>query len=954
MKQVLYAFLLFGAICPVIVSAQTTPPTPYGAVPTEHQVNWQKLENYMFMHFGPNTFTDVEWGDGQEDPNVFNPTDLDCRQWAATAKAAGMKGIIITAKHHDGFCLWPSEYSTHTVRESAWRDGKGDVLKELSEACEEYGLKFGVYLSPWDQNHPSYGTPQYNQIFANTLNEVLSCYGEIFEQWFDGAKGTNGKNQVYDFDLFIETVYRNQPQAIIFSDIGPGCRWMGNESAVMGETNWSTLNVTGYGRGSEAPSTSVLNTGNKNGEAWVPAEADVSIRPGWFYSPSTDNQVKTVDKLMDIYYTSVGRNANLLLNVPPDRRGRIHGIDSTRLIEFRQARDAVFSVNLINGATIQASHTRGNLPVYAAANILDEDYDTYWATNDNELTPSIEIDLKEKKTFNRLLLQEYIPLGQRVSSFNVQYLDEQSGNWEDLTKATTIGYKRILLFPATTTQKLKITFEAMACPLINAMGLYLDPREKPIPVQFSSADTSDEHYYLMQFKRRVDAKDNVALTNMGLNQLIKQTTQDFADETQWWKFVGTASNFKIVSKDGHEIKWMQRAGNDGEKNDTYLTTTTSGTGDKLIFNQNSSGEWEIGIKALVGTTSRAYFNDYAGTVDSQQRKCVGLYSGGDGGAHLYFLNASDPAIYPSVNAVSFGPWIEGLTVSQAVSVTGARLEGSITCSITGPDKDYFSVTSASLPATGGDLTIRFTPDAARAYVATLELMNGALEPVSLPLTGSGNFPYKFSNANENYWYEIQFVRTIKRGGKDANRAISFVQKNGYIKQDTVLTGSFNTRLWKLVGRPDSCRLVNFVEDAEMRYANDAVNRDRYIAVNRNQGDVFKFEMYLNSETQYWLLNKRTNRSINDGGTPTDGVTVWWRLCQWNGNTDGDELKFSEADPDYTFIDNPVIDIDKGEKIDTHYYNLQGIRLERAPQTGIYIQQDIYTGGKITRKVVTTK
>lgn len=454
------------------------PPTPYGVIPTADQIRWQQLEYYMFIHFGPNTFTNVEWGDGKEDPKVFNPTDLDCRQWAATAKAAGMKGIIITAKHHDGFCLWPSNYSTHTVRESPWKDGKGDVLRELSDACKEYGLKFGVYLSPWDQNHPAYGTPEYNQIFANTLDEVLSGYGEVFEQWFDGANGEGhgGKKQVYDWDMFHKVVYRNQPQAIIFSDIGPGCRWMGNERGIAGETNWSTLNVKGFGPGREAPASEILNEGNMNGEAWVPAETDVSIRPGWFYSPATDNKVKTLEHLMDIYYTSVGRNSNLLLNVPPDRRGRIHPNDSIRLMEFRKAREEAFEDDIMKGGvTITANNIRGNSSIYSINNVLNDNYDSYWATDDTMLDPTIEIDLGKEQTFNRLLLQEYIPLGQRVKEFSVQYWDNASEDWKDLTAATTIGYKRILRFSTISTRRLKIQLLALACPTLNKVSVYNAP-----------------------------------------------------------------------------------------------------------------------------------------------------------------------------------------------------------------------------------------------------------------------------------------------------------------------------------------------------------------------------------------------------------------------------------------------------------------------------------------------
>jgi alpha-L-fucosidase len=477
-KQMRALFPLFfaPALFVLCVSCRqpVAPPAPYGAVPSASQLAWQQMEYYMFVHFGPNTFTDLEWGDGKEDPRVFHPTRLDCRQWAETAKKAGMKGILITAKHHDGFCLWPSRYSTHTVRESLWENGQGDVLKELSAACREAGLKFGVYLSPWDRNHPAYGTPEYNPVFAGMLAEVLSGYGEIFEQWFDGAngEGENGKKQVYDWRLFNRTVCEHQPQAVIFSDVGPGCRWIGNEEGRAGETNWSRLHITGFEPGN-APSVDTLNAGNREGEAWVPGETDVSIRPGWFYSPATDDKVKTLEQLTDIYYTSVGRNSNLLLNVPPDRNGRIHPNDSTRLMELRGRLDSIFSNDLLKGATITATATRGNAPEFKAANVLDPHFDTYWTTDDTITGASLELHLNRPQTFNLLLLQEYIPLGQRVAAFNVEYWDEPAASWQLLASATTIGYKRILRLPLTTTDKLRINIlHSLACPVLNTVALY--------------------------------------------------------------------------------------------------------------------------------------------------------------------------------------------------------------------------------------------------------------------------------------------------------------------------------------------------------------------------------------------------------------------------------------------------------------------------------------------------
>jgi len=445
---------------------------PYGPVPNKYQYDWQQMEYYMFIHFGPNTFTDKEWGHGDEDPKVFNPTRLDARQWARTAKAAGMKAIVITAKHHDGFCLFPSKYSTHTVRESSWKGGKGDVLKELSAACKEYGLKFGVYLSPWDRNHPSYGTPEYNDIFAKTLEEVHSNYGPIFEQWFDGAKGEGEKKQDYDFPKFYKVVRKHNPQAIIFSDIGPDARWMGNESGIAGETNWARLDTDGFGVGADAPAAKVLNTGNEDGKYWIPAEVDVSIRPGWFYSASTDNKVKTLQQLESIYNTSVGRNANLLLNVPVDREGLIHPNDSTRLMELRRYLDATYKTNLAKGSKVTASTVLDN--AHDAQRLTDGRVETFWAASGKEEKNTLTVDLGKAVRFNRLVLREYIPLGQRVSAFQAEYWDGNA--YQPLGKYTTIGHKRILTFPTVTGSKVRIVIDgAKAAPLLSEIGVYRAP-----------------------------------------------------------------------------------------------------------------------------------------------------------------------------------------------------------------------------------------------------------------------------------------------------------------------------------------------------------------------------------------------------------------------------------------------------------------------------------------------
>ena len=450
-------------------------PAPFGVVPSKAQVEWQKKEYTMFVHFGPNTFTGAEWGSGQEKAEIFNPTELDCRQWAAIAKAAGMKGIILTAKHHDGFCLWPNPVSQHTVAQSPWKDGKGDVLKDLSEACKEYGLDFGIYISPWDRNDPHYGTDEYNDVFVQTLEHALGNYGRVFEQWFDGAcgEGPNGKQQVYDWPLFNSTVHKMQPDALIFGGYGPGCRWVGNESGSAGRTCWSTINVNDDFTGPEL-SRKDLNEGIKGGNIWAAAETDVSIRPGWFWRESENSKVKSLQHLLKIFYESVGRNSLLLLNVPADTRGLIHEADSLRLMEMRTALDEIFSVDLSCGSRVEATNVRGNLRRFKAQNLLDGDYDRYWAVDDSVTMASFVVTLPEARTFNRVQLQEYIPLGQRVSAFSIDALGED-GNWNTIARETTIGYKRIVHVPTTTTTAVRVNIEeSEACPVLNGFALFMD------------------------------------------------------------------------------------------------------------------------------------------------------------------------------------------------------------------------------------------------------------------------------------------------------------------------------------------------------------------------------------------------------------------------------------------------------------------------------------------------
>ncbi|MDF5689712.1 alpha-L-fucosidase [Aquirufa aurantiipilula] len=451
----------------VAFSQQISPISP---LPSKKQIQWQALEYYGFVHFNMNTFTNVEWGEGKESPSNFNPTALDCRQWARIAKAAGMKGLILTAKHHDGFALYPSKFTTHSVAKSPWKNGKGDVVKELAQACREYGLKLGIYLSPWDRFHPAYGTDDYNKIYAEMQKELLTQYGPIFEFWYDGAngEGPNGKKQVYDWPLFHSMVNKYQPNAVQFSDNGPDIRWVGNERGYNYETSWSPINrdeiYPGY------PQFDRYKNGQENGSHWVAPEVDVSIRPGWYYHPKEDNKVKSPDSLMKIYVASVGRNANLLLNIPVDTRGLIHPNDSASMMGFAELRKkSLFNLLKPSSNKIQVSSTFNS--TYTVKNLSDQDVSSAWAPQVNDSKPIVKINFTQSVLSNTLMLQEPIALGQRIKSFSVEIEAENGEKW--LIKAKTIGNKRMLTFPERKVKHIRIILEEYrAQPLISNVALY--------------------------------------------------------------------------------------------------------------------------------------------------------------------------------------------------------------------------------------------------------------------------------------------------------------------------------------------------------------------------------------------------------------------------------------------------------------------------------------------------
>ena len=460
-----------------------TEPISYGPVPTARQLTHHRRVFYGFIQFTTNTFTDKEWGYGDERPEVFNPTDLDARQWAEVARDAGMKGLILTCKHHDGFCLWPSAFTEHSVKHSPWKNGKGDVVRELSDACREFGIEFGVYLSPWDRNHAAYGRPEYITYYHQQLRELLTQYGPIFEVWFDGANGGDGyyggaceKRQIdaatyYGWEEIRRIVRELQPNAIMFSDVGPDIRWVGNESGMGSETTWCRQNVAG-----KYPGQTILNLGegDEDGTDWVPPETDVSIRPGWFFHEAENRRVKSVAKLLEIYCQSVGRGTTLLLNLPPDRRGRIHELDVERMKKFRHALDSIFAVDLARQTIASASNIRGGGTAFSANHLVDGRVDSYWAADDGVTEATVELVFPKATRFNHVVLQEHIELGQRIQEWSLEA--RVTGCWKPLETGTTIGYKRILRFETTLADAVRLTImRSKACPALTAFGVYLAP-----------------------------------------------------------------------------------------------------------------------------------------------------------------------------------------------------------------------------------------------------------------------------------------------------------------------------------------------------------------------------------------------------------------------------------------------------------------------------------------------
>jgi len=486
MKSAFFLILLSS----VLAFAQTAP-APYGVVPTERQLKWQETEMYFILHFTPTTFENKEWGFGDANPKTFNPSQFDATQIVKAAKAGGLKGMVFVAKHHDGFCLWPTKTTAYNISKSPFRNGKGDMVKEFEQACRKNGLKFGVYCSPWDRNNAEYGTPAYINTYRNQLRELYSNYGQLFMSWHDGANGGDGyyggkreKRKIdnltyYGWDSTWSITRKMQPMASIFSDVGLDVRWVGNERGEAAETSWATFSPLspdrktygspGYCDTDESPG------GTRNGKYWMPAECDVPLRRGWFYHAEQDSTVKSVEKLFQLYLKSVGRGACLDLGLAPDTRGILHENDVKVLKEFGQKLTRTFSKNLLAGAKIKASNVRGNnSQKFGTQFLTDKNRYSYWATDDTQPVASLEINLPKETRFDILQLRENIKLGQRVEGFAIDVW--QNNKWNEAATGTSIGANKIIKLSGqfvTSKVRIRIT-KSPACIVLSDLGLYLE------------------------------------------------------------------------------------------------------------------------------------------------------------------------------------------------------------------------------------------------------------------------------------------------------------------------------------------------------------------------------------------------------------------------------------------------------------------------------------------------
>lgn len=493
-------WLLIG--CTLSIRAQkpvsVDPPMPYGVLPSPGQLVWHETEMYCIIHFGVDTYTDKEWGFGDEDPGIVNPVDFDAMQIVGAAKAGGFKGVVIVAKHHDGLCIWPTKTTEHNITKSPWKNGKGDMVKEYQLACEKLGMKLGMYCSPWDRNNPAYGTPAYVKTYRAQIKELYTSYGPLFMSWHDGANGGDGyyggtrevrkidRTRYYGWDTTWGMIRRLQPRAAIFGDVGPDVRWVGNEQGHAGVTCWATYTPQAPEPGKKPANGYVKETlgteGTRDGEYWMPAECDVPLRPGWFYHASQNERVKSPYQLLDLYYQSVGRGAGLDLGISPNRKGVLDQEDVASLQAFGRLLQQTFSVNLAKGATLIANNVRGrDKKLYGPSRLVDEDRYTYWATDDDVTQPKLIVDIGKPVTFNVIRLRENIRLGQRIDSFTIAAFQE--GEWKTIGAGTSIGANRLIrLQQNITTNKVRLSINgSAACVALSDFGLFKEPPHLAAP-----------------------------------------------------------------------------------------------------------------------------------------------------------------------------------------------------------------------------------------------------------------------------------------------------------------------------------------------------------------------------------------------------------------------------------------------------------------------------------------
>lgn len=570
MKPKLLLLLFVSAF---IACQQVNPPQPYGALPSAAQLAWHEMEYFSLVCYGINSYTEEEWAYGNVDPGLFNPSDLNTDQWAQTASEAGMKGLILVAKHHDGFCLWPSKYTDYSVKATPWKNGAGDVMGDLAKSCNKYGLKLGVYLSPWDRNHAEYGHPEYVDYYYRQLEELLTNYGDIFEFWIDGANGGTGyygganerrkidAKNYYGYDSIFSIVQKYQPNAVIFSDIGPGTRWVGNENGIGGETNWNTISPGDRVPGvSDSEYVKMLSTGEEGGDKWIPAEVNTTLLwpKAWYYH--TGQPVRSLANLMDLYYTSVGRGSPLNLGLAIAPSGLVREADRRALLKFGEQVKREFANNLLQQIEIKADNERGSK--FDANLIADNNNQTYWATSDGANSATLEFDFGNTIEFNRLLLQEYIALGQRVDSFSFEIGND--GKFVQIASGTTIGCKRLLRFDDVNAQKARLKLQTKApCLTLSNAGIYLAPTLVPDPIPEIdlrgnlSFPTTKGISIFFAFREKPDSVDfkkyttPLAIPEGGkLHFFAKDDKTGFRTDVITQEFGLARNSWKVISVDG--------------------------------------------------------------------------------------------------------------------------------------------------------------------------------------------------------------------------------------------------------------------------------------------------------------------------------------------------------------------------------------------------------------------